>query len=127
MEFSFVSDNSADASYLAQELEVALRQDGVPASALALKASSPENMDIGSVLSFSMEVATNVLGPAGSLAALAKCVFEVVTKTNSTVIIIKDDGKRIEVPASGIDFKRLEKAIGRSGQSKPKPRFKSRM
>jgi hypothetical protein len=119
MELSFDCENSADASYLAQQLEIALRSDGVPADALSLRQSSDDNMDIGSILHLSLETASYVLGPAASLATFAKCIYEVVTKHNSTILIVSKDG-RVRIPASKISLKRIENALGKSSSSKSK-------
>jgi hypothetical protein len=125
MELSFVSENSADSSYLVQELELALQQDGMPATALSLRPSSAENMDIGSILSVSFDVATHVLGPLGSMASLAKCILEVVKKNNTTIVIVSDSGQRVELPAAKISYKRIEKAIAQSARPKPKARSRA--
>jgi hypothetical protein len=81
-------------------------------------------MDIGSVLSVGMDVASNILGPIGSVAALAKCVYEVVAKHNSPVVIVHSDGERIEITPAKANFKRIEKALTKS--TRPKLRPKSR-
>lgn len=124
MELSFDCENSADATYLAQELEIALRGEGVPAEALSLKQSSDDNMDIGSILMVSLETASHVLGPVASIATFAKCVYEVVTKHNSTVLIVSKDG-RVRIPASKINLRRVEDALGKSSSSKSKSKSKS--
>lgn len=113
MELSFVCDNAADASFLAQELEIALHAGGLPAGAVSLRQSSQANMDIGSVLSVGMDVASNILGPIGTVATLAKCVYEVVAKHNSPVVIVHSDGERIEITPAKANLKRIEKAIAR--------------
>ncbi|MFO1109672.1 MAG: hypothetical protein U1E61_10855 [Bradyrhizobium sp.] len=111
MQLSFICDNSADASALAQELEFLLRQDGVPAKALSLGRSSSENMDIGSVLWFSVETAAHILGPIASIASFAKCVYEIAGKYNRGVVI-KDQDRTVTILASEIDRKRIEAALG---------------
>ena len=120
MELSFVCENSADASYLAQELEFALRKDGVPANALALKQSSSENMDTGSVLSINVDTVAHALGSLGYIACFAKCIYEVVSKHHSTVVILNEDGERIRVPPAKINLKRIEGALTRQRPPKPK-------
>lgn len=117
MELSFICDSAADASYLAQELELALRKAGIPEHTLALKQSSAANMDIGSVLS--------VLGSIGSAATFASCVYEMVAKHNSPVVIIHSDGKRDEVSPGRTSFKRIEKAITRSARPKQRSRLRT--
>jgi hypothetical protein len=121
MELSFVCDNSADASYLAQELELALRKNGVPAKALSLKRASSENMDIGSILSIDLATATEILSPVGSIASLVTCIYEVASKYHSGVIVQKDEG-RIKIPASQLSFKRVQNAVAKAPKPKPKSR-----
>jgi hypothetical protein len=110
MELSFICDNSADASSLAQELELFLRQDGVPAKALSLRQSSAEHMDIGSVLWISVETAAQILGPIASIASFAKCVHEIAGKYHRGVVI-KDQDRVVTIPASEIDKARIEAAL----------------
>jgi hypothetical protein len=117
MELSFICGNSADASYLAQELELALRKGGVPTKALSLKQASNENMDIGSILSIDIATATEILSPVGSIASLVTCIYEVATKYHSGVVVNRDN-----IPASELSFKRIEKAVARSNKPKPKPK-----
>lgn len=124
MELSFVCDNNADASSLAQELELALRKSGVPAKALSLKQASSENMDIGSILSIDFAAATELLSPVGSFASLAKCIFEVAVKYHTGVVVQKEEG-RIKIPASQISFKRIQTAVAKSPKPKPKPRSRA--
>ncbi len=113
MELSFICDNSAEAGFLAQELELALRQQGVPAKALSLKQASSENMDIGSVLWFSVETAAHILGPIASIASFGKCVYEIAGKYNRGVVI-KDQERTVTIPAAEIDKKRIESALANS-------------
>lgn len=125
MELSFDCENSADASYLAQQLEIALRSEGMPAEALSLRQSSDDNMDIGSILIFSFEAASHVLGPVASIATFAKCVYEVVTRHNSTVLIVSKDG-RVRIPASKINLKRIEDALAKTSSSKSKSKSRTK-
>jgi hypothetical protein len=125
MELSFVCENSADASYLAQELEFALRKDGVPANALALKQSSSENMDPGGVLSINVDTVAHALGSLGYIACFAKCIYEVVSKHHSTVLILNKDGKRIKIPPGKINIKRIEDALAEPRPPKKKSRPKA--
>jgi hypothetical protein len=125
MELSFVCANPADASYLAQELELELRNGGVPAGALSLKRPSQENMDIGSVLSISIDLATNILGPVGSIATLAKCIYEVVAKHDTTVLVVHSDGERVQISPAKANLKRIEKALTKSARTKAKPRLRA--
>lgn len=110
MELSFICDNSADASFLAQELELALRKEGVPANALALKPSSPENMDIGSVLWISVETTAQVLGSIASIASFTKCMLEVASKYNSG-LTVKNQARTETIPASEINDTRIRSAL----------------
>jgi hypothetical protein len=116
MEFSFARENSADASFLARELELDLRRAGVPTAALSLKQSSPENMDIGSVLSMAVDLASIVLGPAASVATVARCIYDVVNKYNCTIIMVGKDGKPVKI-RSTVTFKRLENMVAKSVHS----------
>lgn len=113
MELSFACETSAEASYLAQELELALRDEGIPADALLLKPSSPENMDIGSTLWISIETAARVLGPIASIASFAKCIYEIVTKYNSDVVVGKPEGQ-VKIPAATIDLTRIQEILAES-------------
>lgn len=123
MELSFACENSADASYLAQELELTLRRQGIPAEAMMLKPSSSENMDIGSVLWVSIETANQILGPVSSIASLATCIYEIATKYNSGVIF-EEDESRVKIPVTKINMTRIESVLTR--YPKPKPKAKSR-
>jgi hypothetical protein len=113
MELSFACETSAEASYLAQELELALRDEGIPADAVLLKPSSSESMDIGSTLWISIEMAAQVLGPIASIASFAKCIFEIVHKYNSDIVIGKPEGK-VKIPAATIDFTRIQEILAES-------------
>ena len=124
MELSFACANSADASFLAQELELALRRQGLPSEAMMLKSSSSENMDIGSVLWVSIETANQILGPVSSIASLAACIYEVATKYNSGVIFGGDE-RRVEIPVTKINMARIETVLAK--YPKPKPKSKSRI
>jgi hypothetical protein len=119
MELSFACENSAQASYLAQELELALRDRGIPADAMVLKPSSPENMDIGSILSFSVENASQILAAASSLATVASCIVEIATKFNSDVVV-DDAGSKVKIPAAKIDMARVQAALASKPRPKPK-------
>jgi hypothetical protein len=110
MELSFICDNSADASFLAQELELALRREGVPANALALKPSSPENMDIGSVLWISIETSAQVLGSVASIASFARCMLELAAKYNIG-LTVKNQARTETIPASEISDARIRAAL----------------
>ena len=119
MELSFECDNNADASFLAQELESALLRDGIPSQAISLKQRSNENMDIGSVLSLSLEAATQILGPVGAIASFAKCIYEIATKHHETVVIVTSD-ERVRLPPSKIKLKRVESVVAHSARPKAK-------
>jgi hypothetical protein len=118
MELSFGCENSADASYLAQELEFALRQEGVPPKALRLKQSSVENMDVGSVLAISMDSVAHALGSLGYIACFAKCIYEVVSKHPSTVLILNKDGELVRLPPGKLTRKRIENALAKPRRPK---------
>jgi hypothetical protein len=120
MELSFACENNADASYLAQELELALRHRGIPAEAMMLKPSSPENMDIGSVLWLSIETADKIL----SIASLATCIYEVATKYNSGVIFEQDES-RVKIPVTKINMERIETVLAKYPKPKPKSKFRT--
>lgn len=124
MELSFACENSAEASYLAQELELALHRRGLPAAAMVLKPSSAENMDIGSVLTFIMENSTQILGATETIASLATCIYEVATKYNCDPIVETPDGK-VRIPVAKIDMTRIEAALARKPKPKPKQRSKA--
>ena len=120
-ELSFICDNSADASFLAQELELLLRSRGVPADAISLRSSSSENMDIGSVLAFISENATAFLTTTESVVTLATAVYEVATKYNADVLVGDRDSK-VRIPAVKIDRARIEAALAKKPRPKPKQR-----
>ena len=119
MEVSFVGENSADASYLAHALESALIEEGVPASALALKQASSENMDLGSILGVSVEAIAQAIGAIGYVACFGKCIFEVAKRHDATVVIVTREGT-VKIPASLIDIKRIERALAKPGKAKSK-------
>lgn len=116
MEFAFVCDNAADSSFLAQELELTLRDSGVSADALSLRQASKSNMDIGSVLL----ITSSILAPMGSLATIAKCVYEVVAKHNSPVVIVHSGGERIEIAPENANLERIKKALAEPVRSNSK-------
>jgi hypothetical protein len=120
LEFSFVCENDAEASYLAQELEVALLREGIPAAKLSLRQSSSENMDAGSILSFAGEQLPHMLGSLGYIACFAKCIYEVVTEHHRTIVIENEDGSKVRIPASKATIKRIESALTKPRRAKSK-------
>jgi hypothetical protein len=98
VEFSFVCDSNAEASYLAQELEAALRREGIPTAKLSLRQSSSENMDAGSILSFAGDM-PHMLGSLGYIACFAKCIYEVITEHHRTIVIENKDGSKVRICA----------------------------
>ena len=121
MELSFASANSAEASFLAQELEWALRKQGVPPEAISLKQSSSENMDVGSVLWIGIEALNQVLGPVGSIATLASCIHQIMTKYDRDAIVDSEGGTR-KIPVSKITVPRVKAALVKP----PRPKRKSK-
>jgi hypothetical protein len=124
MELWFKSANSAEASHLVRELELTLRQHGIPAAAIALKPSSAENMDVGSVLSFSLEVANQVLGPVGTIASVVSCIHQMMERYNRGIVVERDGGREEIAPSRG-SRARLEAALTASPKPKPKSGSKS--
>ena len=116
MELSFISRDSAEASYLAQELETMLRKHGVSSKAMSLKRSSSENMDAGSVLSISLEMLNQILGPIGSIATLASCVHQIMGKYNRDAVIDNGEGP-VKIPATKVTLSRIKTGMTRA--SKP--------
>ncbi|MDN3279512.1 hypothetical protein QWJ07_34965 [Frankia sp. RB7] len=110
MELSFICDNDAEASILTQELESALRHEGIPKNALSLRQSSSENMDVGSVLWVSVQTAAQILGPVASIASFAKCVYEIAGKYNRGVVV-KDQERTVIIPAAEVERARVEAAL----------------
>jgi hypothetical protein len=110
MELSFASENSAEASLLAKELEQALRWQGLPAGAMSLKPSSPEHMDVGSVLWVSMEMVNQILGPVGSIATVAACVHQIMTKYHKDAVI-DTEGSKVKISASKASAASVEAAL----------------
>jgi hypothetical protein len=110
MELSFPRLKGADAGYLAQELERGLRREGVPGNALAIERSSPEHMDLGTVLGVNVDVVLHAIGSAGYIACFVKCIHEVVRK-HDVVIRISTKSGSIEIPASEANADIIEKAI----------------
>jgi hypothetical protein len=120
MELWFKTENSAEASHLAQELELTLRQRGIPQAAISLNPASSESMDIGSVLSFSLEIANQVLGPVGTIASVVSCIHQVMDKYNKGVVVERD-GHREEIAPAKNSRARIEAALS----AHPKPRLKA--
>jgi len=115
MELSFACDNSADATVLAQELEWALREQGIPLDAVLLKPASAENMDIGSVVWVALERTGQVLEAAGTIMTIAKCVYAVANKYGVGVIFTKPEGK-VEVPAATVAMNVIEQILSESSR-----------
>ena len=122
MELSFASENSAEASFLVQELELALHQQGIPAAAMSLRASSPENMDVGSILWVSIEALNQLLGPIGSIATLASCVHQIMTKYNRDAVI-KNEEEKLKIPVSGTTLPRIQDALTPPARPRTKPKY----
>ncbi|MDB5533697.1 MAG: hypothetical protein JWO28_2012, partial [Hyphomicrobiales bacterium] len=80
-------------------------------TALSLRQSSKENMDVGSVLGISFGEAAHVLGSVGYIACFAKCIFEVASKYRSPVVLVDEDGKMVKIPLSQLTFASVEKTI----------------
>lgn len=125
MELSFADVSSADAAVLAEELELALLNAGAPSGALALKPSSSEHMDVGSVLWVGVDAATHALGAIGYIACFAKCIYEVVKKNEVTLVVLTENGA-IKLPASDITLQRIESAIAGTNAAKAKKKAKSK-
>lgn len=120
MELSFISRDSAEASYLAQELETMLRKHGVSSKAVSLKQSSSENMDVGSVLSISLETLNQILGPVGTIATLASCVHQIMGKYNRDAVV--DNGEsRLKISASKVTLSGIKTSLARASKPKAKP------
>jgi hypothetical protein len=113
MDLSFTDVSSADAAYLAQELELALVKAGVPASALSLKRASPENMDPGTILGISVETVLHAIGAMGYIACFVKCIHEVVTKHHATIVLLTKNGP-VKIPAAGISAELIERTLANS-------------
>lgn len=110
MELSFVKVSSADAAYLAQELELSLLQAGVPAQALSLVRVSPEHMGPGPLLGVDVDTILHAIGAAGYIACFVKCIYEVANKHRVTIRISTKEGS-VEIPASDVNADVIEKAI----------------
>jgi hypothetical protein len=123
MELSFASDSSAEASLLVQELEASLRRQGVPPAAISLKQSSPENMDLGSVLWLSVEALNQILGPVGSIATLASCIHQIMIKYDRDAIVDDSAGRR-KIGVSRVTLPRVKAALTKP--PRPKPKLKSK-
>jgi len=123
MELSFASANRAEASILAQELELALRKQGVPPEVISLKQSSGENMDVGSVLWVGIDTLNQVLGPVGSIATLASCIHQIMTKYDRDAIVDNEGTKR-KIAVSRITLPRIKTALVKAPRPKMKPKSK---
>jgi hypothetical protein len=125
MELSFTDVSRADASYLAQELELALLKEGVPADVLSLKRTSPENMDAGSTLWVAVETASHIIGAVGYIACFVKCIYEVATKHDATIVVLTKHGE-VKIPASEISEDLIEQALTKRRRAHAKTKSKSR-
>jgi hypothetical protein len=125
MELSFASMNSVEAGLLAQELQLALRKQGIPDVAMSLKPSSPENMDLGSVLWISIETVNQVLGPVGSIATLASCIHQIMAKYDRDAFVDNEGGRR-KIPVSRITLPRIKAALAKPPQPKAKSKSKAK-
>src|SRR3954470_23366844 len=103
MELQFSDASRAQVGRLAEELELSLIRSGVPAGALSIKRSSPEAMDPGSLLWVGVETAAHALGAVGYVACFGKCIYEVV-KRHSTPIVIRTKDGVVTLPASEISI-----------------------
>lgn len=128
MELSFTDVSRTDASYLAQELELALLKEGMPADLITLKRTSSENMDAGSTLWIAVEAASHILGAAGYIACFVKCIYEVVTKHDATIVVLTKNGQ-VKLPASKISEALIEKALTNQfrGHTKTKSKVRSKI
>lgn len=125
MKLSFVTENSAEAGFLAQELEEALRSQGMPASALALKSASPEHMDVGSTLLVSLEIANQILGSATSLATLATGLFQILAKYRKDAVV-DDEGERTRIRASDVSQSSVKAALNKPRSKKKGTKAKAK-
>jgi hypothetical protein len=79
-------------------------------------------MDIGSILSIDLDLASKVLESAGSMATLASCVHQIMSKYGRDAVVEKS-GSRTKVPLSngrvGIDA-----ALNQTPRPKAKPKPK---
>jgi hypothetical protein len=124
MELSFACENSAEASYLAQELELELLKHKIPAGAISLKQASAENMDVGSIVWISIEALNQVMGPIASVATLASCVHQIMSKYNRDAIVDNEQSK-FKISASRATLSRVKTALAKPQRSKPRSKPKS--
>ncbi|MEA2950942.1 MAG: hypothetical protein QOJ96_462 [Alphaproteobacteria bacterium] len=124
MELSFASKNIAEAGLLAQELQLALRKQGIPDVAMSLKPSSRENMDLGSVLWISVETLNQVLGPVGSIATLASCIHQIMAKYNRDAFVDNEGGRRKILVSQTLP--RIKAALAKPPQPKAKSKSKAK-
>lgn len=120
MELSFPGVNDADAAFLAQELELALRQAGAPAKAVSVKRSSSEHMTLGTVLGINVEEIFHALGAIGYLACCINCFYELATKRQATIRISIDD-KSIDVAPGRAKRSVIERFISPPGKTPTEP------
>jgi len=111
MDVSFSGVSSADASLLAQELELSLIRAGAPRQAISLRQSSSENMSgLGTILGVDVDLALHAIGAMGYLACFAHCIFEIASKHRVEIVINTEDGT-IKIPAAQVTTKMIAQAI----------------
>ena len=125
VELSFIGVSSADAGYLAQELELSLLKAGVPSNALALKRASSEAMDFGTILGVSVDAILHAIGAAGYIACFAKCVHDVVSKHGVTVRFSTPDGS-VEISGPEASREAIQRVLTKLQKTKTAPRRRAK-
>ena len=124
MNLSFVGVSSADARYLGEELELALLKGGVPNDAIVAKPSSPENMDVGTILGVNLDLVLHAIGAAGYIACFGKCIYEIIAKHKITIRFKSSQGT-FEITGPDATRKVIEEILARF-QAPPKQKPKSK-
>lgn len=116
MEISFQDVSAADAGLLARELSLALKRDGVPGDAIRVTRSSPESMDLGSLLTIDFSAVLQALGAAGSIASFGRCIYDMVARSGVT-IQIHANGESAKLPQQ-LDLEKIEEVLRRLNENK---------
>ncbi len=109
VELSFPATASGDASVLAHQLRTELADGGVPIQSIKLARTSPENMDLGTMLTI-LQVGLEGIAAAHASYDVASIILNFAQRTRSVVKIKSPDGN-IEIRTNSADASRLSEIL----------------
>jgi len=110
MELIFPGVNSRVAGELAAELRRELVKAGAPPQSVTIKPSSPEHMNLGTVLGIDVSLALQVLEATGYIACFGHCMLEIMRKHEVSIRLMTKTGP-IDIAARNAGVDTIEKIL----------------